>query len=795
MRAVPLVVGVLLLALPAQVLAAGGWRNSLRPSGLPAGPLPLARSGQTDYVIVIPAQPTSQERKAAEDLAQWLGEMTGAQFPIVSDAAPAAAREISVGRTNRLTAARLPQARADLGDEGYALGVAGERLFLLGGAKRGPIYAVYAFLEEDLGCRWYAGEGSTLPRRRTLVCRPVPRAYRPPLLIRDPFYHDAFNATWSLRNRTNAPGAPVPEEWGGHVDYDGMFVHTFNTLLPPDRYFKEHPEYYSLLEGERRPVQLCLTNPEVVRLAAAHVLGVLAQNPHAEIISVSPNDGGRHCQCPGCSKLDRENGSPAGSLISFVNQVAAAVERQHPGVWISTLAYLDTVDPPRRVRPRRNVAIQLCNDLHSWRYPLVDFAASSFPESRRYRQAIIGWSRICRNLHIWDYTVNFSHYLAPMPNLQVLAPSVRFYREHHVTGIMFQGNYQSLGGERTPLRTWVMAKLLWDPSRRVEDLVADFTWGYYREAAPALTAYYDLLDRAGREQGSAINEHGGGIRYPMTTPFLSRDFLTQAAVLLDQALTLARSPEIRRRVELERLALVYVKLCQGPQAWGDEYPALLDHFEAVARRERITHLEEGPPDLEHKLATWRQALRVHQELPAVGKGEVTVLPLPARWRFAPDPAGVGEQQGWAAPGCADSGWAWLRTDQGTGWESQGFPDYAGAGWYRLALDLSPALDRPQLYLYFAAVDEEAWVYLDGRLVHEFTCAGTGLPPEITWRTPFSFDLRPHLPVGRRQASLAVRIYNRVGMGGIYQPVYLVAADRPLDATLVRAVVEREVGGK
>jgi len=145
---------------PAQAMARkwGQWQNSLKPKGEPAGEITLAAGGKTEYVIVIPESATTQEQKAAEELQQWLGEMTGAEFAIVSDAQPPQDKEISVGRTSRLAAANLAIANKDLGDEGYAIAVKGDRLFLTGGKKRGPIYAVFAFLEEDLGCRWYTAK-------------------------------------------------------------------------------------------------------------------------------------------------------------------------------------------------------------------------------------------------------------------------------------------------------------------------------------------------------------------------------------------------------------------------------------------------------------------------------------------------------------------------------------------------------------------------------------------------------------------------------------------------------------
>jgi len=133
----------------------------------------------------------------------------------------------------------------------------------------------------------------------------------------------------------------------------------------------------------------------------------------------------------------------------------------------------------------------------------------------------------------------------------------------------------------------------------------------------------------------------------------------------------------------------------------------------------------------------------------------------------------------------------VRSDLRNGWESQGFPHYTGVGWYRQAIAIPAGLDRKHLYLHFGAVDEEAWVYINGQLAFEHTCASTGLAPRHIWVTPFVFDSRPHLQPGRTN-TIAVRVHNSVGMGGIYLPVYLVAADRPLHPALVKAAIEREI---
>jgi hypothetical protein len=594
--------------------ASGEWSNTLKPTGKPAASLKLAAGGQTDYVIVIPNAPTPQDRKAAEDLALWLGEMTGATFPIVADSEAARETEISIGQTNRLDQANVPEAGADLGDDGYAIGVEGKKLYLLGGRKRGPINTVYALLEEGLGCRWYPPlnmkdglprpepTANRIPRIPSLSFHPVPRSYVPPFMYRAPGYVNAYETAWALRNRIHGAAPEFPEEWGGDVNWRD-FAHEMGRLVPASDYFEKHPEYYSLIDGKRAPKQLCMTNAEVIRVLTENLRSKLVESPHVEFADVSPNDGGGHCTCAECTALNEENGSPSGSQIHFVNQVAQGLEKEFPGVKLVTAAYMDSHKAPTKIRARKNVAIFLANDAHSWVKPLVPFTTAPWDISERYRQAIVGWGKASDTVLVWDYFTNFQHFLAPMPNLHVLEPSVRFYEKHNVKGIYMQGGYIA-AGEFYPMRAWVIAKLLWDPSRSVDELIKDFILGYYREAAPAIAEYRALLDRVSVLHRNDTNS----ICFSMTNAypyavFLTRQYVDQATVIFDRVLEMPLSPEVRRRVQVARLPITYVKLCKGgtitDEPWffqtGEDYTALLEGFKAIVDREKIRFIAEGKP--------------------------------------------------------------------------------------------------------------------------------------------------------------------------------------------------------
>lgn len=602
--------------LPAESDSSKTWHNALTPQGQPAAPLALAENGRSHYRIVIPRRASRQDQKAAEELRHWLREMTGATLPIVREGTwfRFGPRFMSIGRTRALERSRLPGLSADLGDEGYGIGVKGKRLFLWGGRTRGAINAVFALLEEDLGCRWYTRSHARIPSVKTLTFAPVPRTYTPALKLRDPFYFVAFDEDWSLRNRTNAPRAVVREEWGGHIDYGGRFVHTFHSLLPPEEYFDKHPEYYMMdAAGNRDPHQLCTTHPDVLRLVTREVIRYLKRHPEMEIVSVSKSDGGRTCLCSRCKALDEAEGTNMAALLRLVNQVAEAIEEDYPDVVVSTLAYLETIGVPKTARPRENVAIRLCNDtVGAWSHPFTPAAECPFGEILK------AWSAAHDRIYIWDYTVNFSHYMAPMPNMEVIADNIRFQVEHHVEGIMTQGAYQSPGGERDEMRSWVIAKLLWDPARDLFELTQDFIYGHYGKAAPAIAEYNELLRRQGEQFKDALARPPGGIRYGMDHPFLSKEFLEAAAELFARAETLAESEEVLHRVERASMPILYVKLVRGPEFAGEEYGKVLERFETIARREKAVYLSEvwGAPDLEQKLNHWQGLWQQYSEKPS-----------------------------------------------------------------------------------------------------------------------------------------------------------------------------------
>ncbi len=521
-----------------------------------ADELVLADGGKSDFQIVAADKASPSTRYAAVELQTFLDQMTGAKLPIVSDTAPMGRHEIILGDNAHLKALGAKVDFKSLGAEGYQIRTVGDHLVIAGGALRGNLYGVYGLLEDHLGCRWFAPGVSRIPKRQRLVLPAIDDRQTPALEYREPFVQDCFDADWCARNRMNSSVANLGEKHGGKVAFgDGFFCHTFNRLVPPEKYFDTHPQYFSMIDGRRRKdnSQLCCINPDVIRLCTEGVREAMRRQPKATVFSVSQNDWYNCCQCPGCKELSEREGSQMAPVLQLVNRVAESVEKEFPDKIVETLAYQWTRKPPKTMRPRKNVVVRLCSIECCFSHTL---ATCDCKANREFRSDVEGWSKVAPRLWVWDYATDFKHYLLPFPNQRVRGPNVQFYVAHNVKGIFEQDTYNTLDGELSALGGYISAKCLWNPKYDSNVAMNEFLDGYYGAAARPIRRYIDMLhDRVERE-----NIHVD-IWAECNSPHLTDELLAQANELWQRAETLAGAdPAVLRRVKLSRMSVDYAIL-------------------------------------------------------------------------------------------------------------------------------------------------------------------------------------------------------------------------------------------
>jgi hypothetical protein len=522
----------------------------------------LAQKGSSDWKIVLGNHASPSEIHAAEELQYFLKEISGAALPIVKDDLNKSKHEIIVGDSEQLAQLRIKVDWNKLGDEGFIINTVDECLVIAGGKLRGTLYGVYTFLENYLGCRWFSSKVSSIPKKDTVEIPSIEVEQVPALEYRETYYYDSFDGDWAARNKSNGHFQRLEAKHGKKVKYS-HFVHTFDHLVPVKEYFDTHPEYFSEVDGKRisERTQLCLTNPEVLKLAIAKVKQWIKEDPEATIISVSQNDWYNPCQCEKCKAVDAEEDSYSGTLIRFVNAISEAIEKDYPHVAIDTLAYQYTRKAPRLVKPRKNVIVRLCSIECCFSHPLETCDVMASFKNRKesgasFKKDLEDWSKISDRLYIWDYVTNFAHYVMPFPNLEVLKPNVNFFIKNSVKGVFEEGNYAVGGnGEFAELRAYILAKVLWDPDYDTDLAINEFLTGYYGMAAAPIREYIDILHKKVKDENIHV-----GIYYPPTSPYLSPDIIDKSVELFDRAERLAENEEVLQRVRTARLPLRYVQL-------------------------------------------------------------------------------------------------------------------------------------------------------------------------------------------------------------------------------------------
>ncbi len=463
----------------------------------------------------------------------------------------------------------------------------------------GLVYGSFALLEE-MGWRFLAADCELRPDG-PLTLPEKTWEERPAFRVREVFWRSAMDGAFAVKLRLNSARSSITPEQGGKAMFYN-FSHTFNTLVPPEEYFDTHPEYFSLVNGkrERERGQLCLTNPDVLHLCVQGVLQWKKDHPAYDIFSVAMNDWYGSCECPACRRIDGEEGSGAGTMIRFVNAVAEQVSQVYPDVRIHTFAYLYCRKPPRLTRPGANVIVRLCPIESCRSHPLEKCGCETGPIDVQYTSArgfsgdpdaessfmrdLKGWSRICDNLFIWDYTTNYANYLQPFPNLNSIAENLRTFHRYGVQGVLEQGNFsRGRTGALGDLKVYLLGKLLWDPAQDEKALIREFAAGYWGNAAGEMLRLIEITEQAAQTCHMGIYD-------PPDAGYLKEDTLRAGEELLEAALRKTEGV-YRERVEREMLSFRYVRLAQeGPDVPG--HGERVDAFARDARRLGIAELFE-----------------------------------------------------------------------------------------------------------------------------------------------------------------------------------------------------------
>jgi hypothetical protein len=561
----------------------------------------LAKEQKARAVILTAKEATPQEEYAAKELRHYLHMITGALFTISAEAPTETENVIAIGGAAKILGLEHD---SSLGADGFTVRAIGESIGIVGGV-RGVIYGVYELLEH-IGCRFFTSTCEKIPVITDLPTPRINTTQKPVLEYRAHNYKEFTQfPRFAVKSRINMGGmrgggiiaGSKDDNLGGGIEY-AWFVHTFDSeILDPAEHFDQHPEYFSMVNGKRLKefTQLCLTNPDVVKIAVEKVRAALRAKPHCRIISVSANDWYNYCTCPSCAKLDAEEGTNAASLIWFVNQIAEQIEEEFPEVIIDTLAYQHTRQAPKTMRPHPNVCIRLCTIEACFAHPLSscndDSRKTARPDGTRTHilEDLSHWAKVCDRLYIWDYTTGFGHYPAPHPNWNVLQPNIQSFIKNNAKGV-FEQACGAIGGstDLNELRAYLLAKLLWDANCDINKHKKEFCEFYYGAAAPHILEYIQTITNKVENENIHVGFNDNTIR-----AYLTDEMLDIYDKIFDKGEAAVLGDAIRHmRIAKARLSIRWVRVKNKQMRKGVVDPTEVNEFFTDWRAHGLTRIDE-----------------------------------------------------------------------------------------------------------------------------------------------------------------------------------------------------------
>lgn len=749
-------------------------------------------------------------RNAADELAKHLRLITEADIPVVSlDQAATSAGGYVFHVGHRPADDRVPFA-----SEEARWRVTAKAAWFYGDLDRygdGPRFAVYDFLEKQLGVRWIepGDRGIAFTAQSPLQLEAAYVSWTPRLMFRKIRQSVRVQQQWpplpeklrdfsEFRPTLEAHNAAARDEmqWQKRMRMGGARAgggHAYTHWW--ERYERSHPGLFALTEnGTRAPVLLdhrtqkhseewikvCPSNPAV---AERLIEEWLPRKDIVQYISIGPNDGVKHfCRCDACTALDQP--LPGESFhehltdryVVLANRVARLARQHRPDARVTLYAYLKTLYPPRKQKVDPNVVVQLV----PYVIPL-DLAVN--------RDLFRGWHEAGARRIAFRPNYHFKYLAGVMP-LGIEKQMFDVFQQAVQYGAI-TADYDSLMG-RWPVNSmtnYVLAKAMADPLKPF-GYWEDHYCEAYGPAADDVKAYHRYWRENAWEKRLAPNlrtiaDRGGagsfvrGLMWSLGDYFNAEDFDRAGAILARASQPSLTPPQQQRLRQLilanDHARLVYRAVTADGVAKRKPARKLMAFRKAHKDTLRFNWLGVIGAELTDGDITGINVARTAHDYAGPW------LKTDAVWRFKLDPQDIGLNEDWhSATRAQTESWQRIRTD--AFWENQAdaddllsrqtreaLPKYDGIAWYSTQIEVPASMRAHRVFLRFGAVDESCWVYVNGREAgrHIYT-------EKDDWKTPFEIPIDAHIDWDSKTQHVTVRVQDKAGVGGVWKPVWVVS---------------------
>lgn len=504
----------------------------------------FVKDGKTSYRVLLPETPTPTESFAAGELRNFFKQATGEEISLVYESDVNADKDgkfLAIGATDLFAESKYT-VDATLGDDGFKVITYGNSVLMNGFGESGKLYAVYDFLEEQLGFETYAADEIHVDEVKNQKLKDFDIKETPDFAGRDAHNVSYFNnALFATRKRQRGVRTPFLATQGeGSVWSKTLWTHSTHILIRPSEHQAKHSDWFS-----ENGLDLCYgtgiedsaNGAEMRQVAINSLKYYIELQPTAKYFMVGLEDNSQSCGCDKCVAANKLYGgideNASGPMVVFVNMLAREIDAwlraEHPEradlVKIAMFAYQASEQPPvtydeatgkytfaKEVVPEKNVIIRLAPLSAVYSKNLLDEKANE-----SFRKVILGWSALGADMSVWSYSCPFGAYLYPAYNWHTLQENYRIYKEYGITDILDQSPRDSSALPFHDLRNYIQAELMWDVEQDMNLLIERFIKAYYKDAAPYMQEYFNLIN----SNYALMERTRGYLWYP--GPWESRD--------------------------------------------------------------------------------------------------------------------------------------------------------------------------------------------------------------------------------------------------------------------------------
>lgn len=382
-----------------------------------------------------------------------------------------------------------PEELDELGDEGFIIrtytptrkyaqkGVA-KQLLICGKTDIGTLYGVYTFFERYLNVAWLSASYIHTPalgyRLKEIDYKFTPHfGYR--IFVSDlPEFKmegDRKEALHLSLSVSEKDFIPIP-------------IYKFSQIE------ETHPNTKEL-ETRISNKPICFTSETAQQTFLTFMKKEMELQPERKFWTIDAGETENMCACPNCQELVRNNRAPVSPLLVMLNDVVSELEMFYPEreFYICLSLKGKMRQATSHIQVHNKIFIALSTDTCDVAHALDD---PTSPMNACFINDLKAWRNLTPNILIQYHTgANYFCGLFPQPEWFHFQKNIQLFDHYQVRGIIVYTPSQKPPSftEWDALKSYLLARLIWDPDLIIEEEINRFANAYYGSAGSKFVEY------------------------------------------------------------------------------------------------------------------------------------------------------------------------------------------------------------------------------------------------------------------------------------------------------------------